>query len=93
MMFRSVGCSSVAAPADPTNSANDPANPIGEHWIGLAPDEERIRGLDGYGIHGTIDLDSIGRQASMGCVRMRPDDVELIYGVLMEDISTVVIRE
>jgi lipoprotein-anchoring transpeptidase ErfK/SrfK len=45
----------------------------------------------GYGIHGTIEQDSIGRQASMGCIRMRPDDVALVYEMLSEH-STVQIR-
>lgn len=73
-------------------AADDPKNPIGEHWIGL-------RGLgqaetfNGYGIHGTIEPDSIGRQQSMGCVRMLPDDVALVYELLAEEISRVHIVE
>jgi LysM repeat protein len=70
---------------------DDPANPIGEHWIGLVGAEERLEGLEGYGIHGTIEPDSIGRQASMGCVRMLPDDVAIVWEVLMEEVSTVVV--
>ncbi|MEO0513446.1 MAG: L,D-transpeptidase family protein [Planctomycetota bacterium] len=72
--------------------ADDPMNPIGEHWIGL-------RGLGeaavatGYGIHGTIDPESIGGQESMGCIRMLPNDVGLIYELLMEDASLVIVRE
>ncbi len=71
--------------------ADNPQNPIGERWIG-------IRGLDaasgkytGFGIHGTIDPDSIGRQASMGCVRMSHEDVEWVYDLLLEEASTVTI--
>lgn len=72
--------------------ADDPMNPIGEHWLGL-------RGLGeaadvvGYGIHGTIDLGSIGQEASMGCVRLMPDDVALVYELLEEGVSVVEIRE
>lgn len=73
-------------------AANDPANPIGEHWIGLEGIDESTRIMQGYGIHGTIDADSIGRDASMGCIRMLPEDVALIYEVLMEEVSTVEIR-
>lgn len=68
--------------------ADDPNNPIGERWIG-------IRGLgefaviEGYGIHGTIEPDSIGRQRSMGCVRMLAHDVEVVYELLIEEISRV----
>ncbi|MFI4917002.1 MAG: L,D-transpeptidase family protein [Phycisphaerales bacterium JB060] len=73
-------------------AADDPQNPIGDHWIGL-------RGLgqaetySGYGIHGTIDPDSIGKEMSMGCVRMLPDDVALVYELLTENISQVHIVE
>jgi len=72
--------------------SGDPDNPIGEHWIGLAGDEERLAGVVGYGIHGTIEPQSIGRQSSMGCVRMLPEDIELIWEVLLDPVSTVQIR-
>jgi LysM repeat protein len=71
---------------------DDPANPIGEHWIGLVGDEEHLRDMHGYGIHGTIEPDSIGRQASMGCVRMGSDDVALVWEVLLDGVSTIEIR-
>lgn len=68
---------------------DDPKNPIGEYWIGLEGLEESNAQMGGYGIHGTIDLDSIGTQASMGCVRMRPDDIALVYELLVHGPSTV----
>ncbi len=61
---------------------DDPLNPIGEYWIGLEGIDEHNQDLAGYGIHGTIEPDSIGRQASMGCVRLRPDDVALVYELM-----------
>jgi lipoprotein-anchoring transpeptidase ErfK/SrfK len=72
---------------------SDPMNPIGEFWIGLEGLDDHNKELAGYGVHGTIELDSIGQQRSMGCVRMLPDDIELIYELLMPEISTVEIRE
>ncbi|MDA0295656.1 MAG: LysM peptidoglycan-binding domain-containing protein [Planctomycetota bacterium] len=72
---------------------NDPANPIGEHWIGLEGIENANRDVDGYGIHGTIDPASIGNQMSMGCVRMLSDDVQLVYEVLTHQGSTIEIRD
>ncbi|MBM4007690.1 MAG: LysM peptidoglycan-binding domain-containing protein [Planctomycetes bacterium] len=71
--------------------SNDPKNPIGERWIGLKGIEPHNKGFEGYGIHGTIDLESIGQQKSMGCVRMRPLDVEMVYEMLTEPNSTVTI--
>ena len=70
-------------------AADDPANPIGERWIGLEGIEERTVELSGLGIHGTIEPSTIGQDASMGCVRMHSDDVAEIYEVLAEGVSTV----
>ena len=70
-------------------AADDPANPIGERWIGLEGIEERTAELSGLGIHGTIEPSTIGQDASMGCVRMQSDDVAEIYEVLAEGVSTV----
>ncbi len=72
--------------------ANDPRNPLGERWIGLEGIDEHTQSLPGYGIHGTIEPETIGKDASMGCVRMLPDDVEVVYEVLVETYSTVEIR-
>jgi LysM repeat protein len=72
-------------------AANDPKNPIGERWIGLRGVEPHNKGFEGYGIHGTVDLDSIGQQRSMGCVRMRPGDVEVVYELITEPNSLVTI--
>jgi lipoprotein-anchoring transpeptidase ErfK/SrfK len=74
-------------------AANDPKNPIGERWIPLRGLDAASSQLTGYGIHGTVDAQSIGRQASMGCVRMRDDDVRLVFDMLTEEKSTVTIQE
>ena len=71
--------------------SNDPANPIGERWIGLKGIEPHNKDFEGYGIHGTTDIASIGKQASMGCVRMLPQDVEVVYELLTEPNSVVTI--
>ena len=69
--------------------SDDPKNPIGERWIGIEGIEDHNRGLRGFGIHGTIEPDSIGKQRSMGCIRMLPDDVAMVYEVLTEPKSTI----
>lgn len=71
-------------------SADDPNNPIGERWLGLEGIGE-YAALSAYGIHGTIDPDSIGQQRSMGCVRLGAADVELVYELLSENVSRVTI--
>ncbi len=72
--------------------ANDPQNPLGEFWIALEGIEGRARGQSGYGIHGTIDENSIGTQASMGCVRLSNKDIEVLYSMLVPG-STVTITD
>jgi len=73
--------------------ANDPENPIGEFWVGLDGTDENTKAETGIGLHGTIEPHTIGQQASMGCVRLLPDDIALIYEVLIPGRSEVVIRD
>lgn len=58
---------------------DDPANPLGEHWIGL---DDGDGNPTSYGIHGTIDPGSVGKAESRGCVRLRNEDVAEIYDLL-----------
>ena len=70
---------------------DDPANPIGEYWLGL-DGTGQYANLTGYGLHGTIDPNSIGDNQSMGCVRLDDDDIAITYELLVERISVVQIR-
>lgn len=72
-------------------SADDPKNPIGEHWIGIEGVGESKK-FTGFGLHGTIEPDSVGQQKSMGCVRLGSDDIALLYEVLKEGVSVVKIE-
>jgi LysM repeat protein len=73
--------------------ADDPKNPLGEYWIGLTGIDGQAVGKESYGIHGTIEPDSIGRQMSMGCIRMHNEDVVLVFEALVEGKSSVIIRD
>ncbi|MFQ5590954.1 MAG: L,D-transpeptidase family protein [Phycisphaerae bacterium] len=73
-------------------AADDPNNPLGERWIGLEGVSGEAVGQLRYGIHGTIEPDSIGRNASLGCVRMYNEDVESLYTYLVEKHSTVTVE-
>lgn len=73
-------------------SADNPENPIGEHWIGLEGTDDNTAALAGYGLHGTIDPNSIGTQASMGCVRLDGEEIKLLYEMLVEGVSRVTIE-
>jgi lipoprotein-anchoring transpeptidase ErfK/SrfK len=66
---------------------------LGGYWIGLTGTEGQALGKMSYGIHGTIDPDSIGKQSSMGCIRLRHDDIEMVYEMMVEGKSMVVVRE
>ena len=61
----------------------DPENLLGTHWLALD--------VKGYGIHGTWEPETIGRQASMGCVRLLNEEVEELF--TLATIGTPVIIE
>lgn len=68
---------------------DDPANPLGERWIGLDDGTGRPTS---YGIHGTIDPGSIGKADSRGCVRLRNEDVAEVYDLLGVGSEVVIQR-
>jgi lipoprotein-anchoring transpeptidase ErfK/SrfK len=49
------------------NKAPNPGGPFGVMWMGLSKPH--------YGIHGTNNPQSIGKQVSLGCIRMHNSDV------------------
>lgn len=53
-----------------------PENPLGTRWLGL--DVTNTKGTK-YGIHGTNNPSSIGKHASLGCIRMKNKDVQWLY--------------
>ena len=52
----------------------DADNQLGTRWMGFD--------LAHYGIHGTIAPESIGTQATAGCVRMKNEEVEELYKIV-----------
>jgi lipoprotein-anchoring transpeptidase ErfK/SrfK len=49
-------------------------NELGTHWLSLD--------VRGYGIHGTWKPDTIGRQASAGCIRLSNENIEELYNLI-----------
>lgn len=49
------------------NKSPNPGGPFGAFWMGLSKPH--------YGIHGTNDPSSIGKEVSHGCIRMYNKDV------------------
>lgn len=54
--------------------ADSPDNHLGTRWLGF--DKK------GYGIHGTVHPEELGKSVSAGCVRMKNEDVEELYSFL-----------
>jgi lipoprotein-anchoring transpeptidase ErfK/SrfK len=73
-------------------AADDPNNPLGERWIGLEGIGGEALGQLRYGMHGTIEPQSIGKNASLGCIRLYNEDVELLFDCFIVDHSTVEVR-
>ncbi len=64
--------------------AGSPKNILGTRWMGISE--------PGYGIHGSTDPTSIGKQSTAGCIRMHNSDVEELYAIVPVG-TEVVIRE
>ncbi len=60
-----------------------PQNVLGTRWLGFD--------IPGYGIHGTVEPDNIGKQVTAGCVRMRNEEVEELYSILPIGTEVVVV--
>jgi lipoprotein-anchoring transpeptidase ErfK/SrfK len=54
--------------------AGSPENILGCRWLGFD--------LAGYGIHGTTEPQSLGKQVTQGCVRMSNSDIEELYTII-----------
>ena len=74
-------------------NSDDPKNPLGPYWLGLTGTDGHAVGKASYGIHGTIEPDSIGKLASMGCVRLRNEEIAVVYDLLIEQKSTVLVKD
>lgn len=62
----------------------DPGNILGTRWLGLD--------ITGYGIHGTWEPETIGKQASAGCIRMYNEDVEELFRIVSDGTPVVIVE-
>ncbi len=60
-----------------------PENILGARWMGISK--------AGYGIHGTTDPNSLGKQVTAGCVRMKNGEVEELYSILPEGTEVTIV--
>ncbi len=73
----------------------DPGYALGKRglWISLeGVDGNPYSAADGYGIHDTSDQNSIGTYSSLGCIRLRDADIDLVFSLLYEFWSTVAVE-
>lgn len=66
----------------------DPEYAIGTRWIGFEPNGPH-RGL---GIHGTNEPHTIGQAASLGCIRLRNEDVEALSDLVSPGMTIQVVE-
>ncbi|MCK4881421.1 MAG: L,D-transpeptidase family protein [Candidatus Omnitrophica bacterium] len=59
-----------------------PQNVLGSRWLGFD--------LPGYGIHGTVEPETIGEQVTAGCIRMRNEEVEELYSIIPRGTKVIV---
>lgn len=67
----------------------DPQNILGTRWMALQSTDGQ-KELTGYGIHGTDDDSSIGKESSQGCIRLRNRDVEELFKILPVGTEVVI---
>ena len=83
----------AAAWTDPetgrTYQPNHPDYPLGPVWIPLRGLSGDAKDQPSYGIHGTNEPDSIGSASSSGCIRLRNDEAEELYSLLVPGASTI----
>jgi len=63
--------------------SGSPDNILGTRWLGIS--------RKGYGIHGTTEPETIGRQATSGCVRMRNSEVEELFALVPIRTEVVIV--
>ena len=63
--------------------SGSPDNVLGTRWLGFD--------FPGYGIHGTVEPESIGKQVTAGCVRMRNEEVEELYNLIPVGAEVVIV--
>ena len=74
------------------NSPEYPFAPLGL-WIRLEGIYGKATGQIGYGIHSTNEPESIGKQASLGCIRVGDEGIQMLVKLLRIEDSRVTIRE
>lgn len=70
------------APDRQTYPYGHPDNLLGTHYLQL--------NAEGIGLHGTWEPDSVGSQSSLGCIRLKNEDIEQLYFLLTVGTEVVI---
>jgi lipoprotein-anchoring transpeptidase ErfK/SrfK len=65
-----------------------PENVLGTRWLAFENTDQH----QGFGIHGTRFPESIGTEASMGCLRMRNEEVEELYDFVPKGSTVRIVK-
>lgn len=68
----------------------DPENVLGSRWMAIKSAGHPE--LTGFGIHGTWERNSIGKQSSAGCIRMLNEDVEELFDLVPRKTSVTIVE-
>jgi lipoprotein-anchoring transpeptidase ErfK/SrfK len=68
---------------------DSPENILGSRWMGLVSIE--YPEIKGYGIHGTTLPEELGQQITLGCVRMKNEEVEELFDIVPVGTEVVII--
>ncbi|MCC6488249.1 MAG: tetratricopeptide repeat protein [Candidatus Hydrogenedentes bacterium] len=68
----------------------DPRNELGTRWMPLVPVREGLP--KDLGIHGTIAPETVGKFSSHGCARLRREDVEELYDLVVRSTPVEIVE-
>ncbi|MFH1504294.1 MAG: L,D-transpeptidase family protein [Candidatus Omnitrophota bacterium] len=70
---------------------DSPDNILGTRWMGLKGLDNNGIDVKGYGIHGTTKPQDLGKQITLGCVRMKNEDVEELFDIVPSGTEVTIV--
>lgn len=70
---------------------DSPDNILGSRWMGLGGVDDGGVKIEGYGIHGTTKPNDLGKQITLGCVRMKNEDIEVLFDIVPVGTEVIII--
>ena len=70
---------------------DSPENILGSRWMGLRGNGDGEGEIEGYGIHGTTRPNELGKQITLGCIRMKNEEVEELFDIIPIGTEVVIV--